>query len=66
MGAYYDGVFVANQYNNCVSVFQCDGQFGNSFGSDQLSSPLNVNNNQLLNTNWVITAFPSLLLMVTM
>ena len=48
---YYDRVFVADQYNNCVSFFQCDGQFGNSFESDQLNSPFDVAvtiNDQLL------------------
>ena len=49
-----DRVFVADHYNNYISVFQCDGQFSHNIGSGQLRSPSNVtvnNNNQLLVTD---------------
>ncbi|XP_065915591.1 E3 ubiquitin-protein ligase TRIM71-like [Dysidea avara] len=48
---YNDRVFVADRSNNRISVFQCDGQFSNTFGSGHLSSPYDVavtNNNQVL------------------
>ena len=52
---YNDRVFVADDSNNRISVFQCDGQFSNTFGSDHLSRPYDVavtNNNQVLVANY--------------
>ena len=49
---YNDRVFVAD---NCISVFQCDGQFSHTFGSDQLRNPHDVavtNDNQVLVAEW--------------
>ena len=51
----YDRVFVADQYNHRISVFQCDGQFSHTFGSGKLSSPFDVavtDNNQVLVANY--------------
>ena len=44
-------VYVADNGNHRISVFQCNGQFCISFGSDQLGGPYDVAvnvNNQLL------------------
>jgi len=56
-------VYVADHSNHCISVFQYNGQFCISFGSDQLGDPWDVAvniNNQLLvadNSNHCIVTF---------
>ena len=48
---YNDRVFVTDNSKNRISVFQCDGQFSHTFGSDYLDNPSDVavtNNNQVL------------------
>ena len=52
---YNKRVYVADQYNHCISVFQCDGNFSHAIGqSGVLNYPFDVavNNNQLLVANY--------------
>ena len=52
---YNDRVYVADRYNHCISVFQCDGQFIHTIKSGKLNCPQDVavtNNNQLLVADW--------------
>ncbi|XP_065914907.1 tripartite motif-containing protein 2-like isoform X1 [Dysidea avara] len=52
---YNDKVFVADHYHSHISVFLCNGQFSNTFGSGHLKLPHDVavtNNNQILVANW--------------
>ena len=50
-----DIVFVADQVNHRISVFQCDGQFMHIIGSGKLDRPFDLavtNNNQVLVADW--------------
>ena len=47
-------VYVADQGNHCISVFQCDGNFSQTIGQSELNRPhdVAVTNNQLLVANY--------------